>query len=52
MGSNTGKFTIGLKRETKINQSPGPGDYDTDASMNITKGTIKGGPYIAEENDF
>ena len=51
-GSKSGKFTIGLKREEKIPLSPGPGDFDTDASFNITKGSIKGGPYITNDNDY
>jgi hypothetical protein len=51
-GSNVKSFKIGEKRESKIDRSPGPGDFDTDASFNLTKGSIKGGPYIASDNDF
>lgn len=51
-GANGSSFTIPEKREQKINRSKGPGDYDTDTSFNLTKGTIKGGPYIAADNDF
>jgi hypothetical protein len=33
-------------------EGPGPGEYDTDASLNITKESIKGKTYIAADNDF
>jgi|TARA_B110000285_G_C15115305_1_gene613688 hypothetical protein len=48
----SGGFTIGLKRHSKIERSPGPGDFDTDTSLNITKPAIRGGPYIKERDDF
>lgn len=47
-----GGFTIGIKRDSKIERSPGPGDFDTDTSLNITKPAIRGGPYIKEKDDF
>jgi hypothetical protein len=45
-------MTLGAKYKDYINMSPGPGEHDTDASMNITKGSIVGGPYIASDNDY
>ena len=46
------KMTIGGKYKNDITRSPGPGDFDTDASFILTKGSIIGGPYIASDNDF
>lgn len=51
-GKDNRPMTIGLKRNSKINRSPGPGDYDTDTSLNLTKPTIGGGVYIADKDDF
>ena len=45
-GQDSKGFTIGLKRDSKIARSPGPGDFETDASL------IKGGPYISERDDY
>ena len=45
-------FTIGLKRDSKIDRSPGPGDFDANTSLNVTKPAIRGGPYISDKNDF
>ena len=51
-GQNAKSFTIAEKREQKIDRSLGPGDIDTDISFNMTKTSLKGGPYIASDNDF
>lgn len=36
-GENTKSFTIGVKRESKIEHSPGPGSYNADRSDSVTK---------------
>lgn len=46
-GKDSKGFTIGLKRESKIERSPGPGDFETDVNSNI-----QGGPYISEKDDY
>ena len=51
-GKNSKGFTIGLKRDSRIERSPGPGDFDTDSSLNHTKPRIPGGAYISEKDDF
>ena len=50
-GKDDRPMTIGLKRNSKIERSPGPGDY-TDTSLDLTKPSIGGGPYIADKDDF
>ncbi len=36
-GSNSKGFTIGEKRETRIESTVGPGSYDFDRATNLTK---------------
>ncbi len=36
-GSNSKGFTIGEKRETRIESTAGPGSYDVDRATNLTK---------------
>jgi len=51
-GSDSKGFTIGKKYKDEIRQGPGPGSYDTDASLNVTKTSPNGKTYIAADNDF
>lgn len=51
-GNGAQGFTIGKKYKDERREGPGPGEYDTDASMNITRESIKGKTYIAADNDF
>jgi hypothetical protein len=51
-GNDSKGFTIGLKRNSKIERSPGPGDFDTEDSLIHTKPRTPGGAYIAEKDDF
>ena len=51
-GKGAKGFTIGLKAKDEVKQGPGPGEYDTDASLNLTKGSINQKTYIAADNDF
>lgn len=46
-GQDSKGFTIGLKRGSKIQRSPGPGDFETDVNSGI-----QGGPYISERDDY
>ena len=36
-GESTKTMTIGVKRETRVERSPGPGQYDADRSDSLTK---------------
>ena len=51
-GNGAQSFTMGKKYKDERRDGPGPGEYDTDASLNITKESIKGKTYIAADNDF
>ena len=39
-GSNTKSFTIGKKRESRAEHSPGPGDYEVSRSDSQTKSRV------------
>ena len=51
-GNVSKSFTMGKKYKDERREGPGPGEYDTDASLNVTKESIKGKTYIAADNDF